>query len=476
MRGRREFAVLMGMRTGKTKVVLDDWGEMADAGETRDLLVVAPGGAYRTWERAIDDHLSEDMRSRTLVHTWNSSKGSAVERRRVENFLATVDPARPRALLVNVEAISSVPKVRVLMEEFLRQRPAVFAVDESTTIKRFDAKRTRFINGQFAPLAPWKRIMSGLPTPKSPLDLYSQFDFLNWRILGFRSFYVFRARYADVLQLPFGEVRTHQVTGEQVRRKVAVVNGYKNVEELWGKIEPYSFRKLLADCYDVPKTMYLRREVALTPEQERIYRDLLQFCTAALNAVDYVTATMVITQMLRLHQLLCGHTRDEQGKLHQVDERRTDALVDVLQEYDGKAIVWCSYDESIDRVYQRLEREFGEGCAARFWGGNRATREAEERRFKEDPSCSYMIATQSAGGMGRTWDVADLMVYYSSTDNLEHRSQSEERTSAVGKTRPTTVVDLVVPGTVDDKILQALREKIDLAATVTGDNWRAWVV
>jgi len=121
-------------------------------------------------------------------------------------------------------------------------------------------------------------------------------------------------------------------------------------------------------------------------------------------------------------------------------------------------------------------RGHGRDAVALFYGGNRKEREEEERRFKTDPACRFMVATPAAGGKGRTWDVADLVVYYSSTNDLEHRAQSEERPRNVGKVKPIHYVDLVVPGTVDEKIIQALRAKIDLAAVVTGDAWREWLI
>ena len=87
-----------------------------------------------------------------------------------------------------------------------------------------------------------------------------------------------------------------------------------------------------------------------------------------------------------------------------------------------------------------------------------------------------MIATPDAGGKGRTWDVADLCIYYSSRNNLDLRAQSEERVKAQGKTRPIAYVDLRAPGTVDERIIGALRKKIDLATQITGDDYRDWLI
>jgi len=184
----------------------------------------------------------------------------------------------------------------------------------------------------------------------------------------------------------------------------------------------------------------------------------------------------VITQILRLHQLLCGYLVDEQGEVQEISQKRIDVMLDVLAEHDGKAVIWVPYEHSLKKIYERLEKEYGKGCVAAFWGGNRTERLDDETRFKIDPQCRFMLSTPGAGGMGNTWTVADLVIYYSNDYDLEHRVQSEDRTHRHGQTKSVTYVDLVARGTVDEKILQALRNKINLSAQITGANWREWVV
>jgi SNF2 family DNA or RNA helicase len=113
---------------------------------------------------------------------------------------------------------------------------------------------------------------------------------------------------------------------------------------------------------------------------------------------------------------------------------------------------------------------------ARFWGGNRKTREEEERKFQNDPAVRFMVATQSAGGRGRMWAVANTVIYYSNSDNLDHRSQSEERPKAMNKRIPIAYIDLVTPGTVDEKFITSLRRKINMATAITGDNYQEWLI
>jgi len=337
-------------------------------------------------------------------------------------------------------------------------------VHNCTIIKNPSSQRTKFINGKLKPLANYRRILSGLPTPKDPLDLYGQFEFLDWRILGHRSYYSFRARYAIMHNLIVGG------------RSVPVVKGYRDLDDLSRRILDHSSRVLLSDCYDLPPKSYSFREVEMTPEQKRLYAEMKQFATTQLASGEHVTASIVIAQIIRLHQILCGHTMDEDGTFHEIAENRTSALLDLLEEFDGKAIIWCSYGHDIAKVAAALEKRYGEGSVARFWGGNTKTREAEEKNFLQLPSCRFMVATAAAGGRGRTWTNSSLVVYYSNSADLEHRLQSEERPQAVGKVDPVAYVDLIVRDTVEEKMISALRAKMNMATAITADGYKDWIV
>jgi hypothetical protein len=367
-------------------------------------------------------------------------------------------------LLANIEATSSVDRVRDTLEEFVGQRRAEVIIDESTTIKGPDTNRTKFAIRRLKPLSSYRRILCGLPTPRDPLDLYGQFSFLDYDILGYNSFTLFRARYAIVIKV--------QMPG--IRWLVPMVKGFKNLPELYARIEPHSYRIRLEDIAHLPVTWQVRH-VEMTDAQKRAYESLKKNCFAELEEGGLITAQLVIVQMLRLHQLLMGYTSIE-GLVREIPEKRTEALLDLLEEYDGKAIIWCSYDYSIRKVAEALAKRYGEGSVARFWGGNARTREEDDKRFRLDPACRFMVATAGSGGRGRKWDVANLVVYYSSTNNLEHRDQSQERAKDMAKKDCTAYVDLIVPGTVEEVIIKALRKKIDLAAVITGDNYREWLI
>lgn len=460
-------------------MILDEWGERVEAGTVDDLLIIAPAGSYRNWDKdkgpeqpsELRKHLSADLFAAVSSSAWVSGQGKGAQRAQTA-FLAL--RRRPRVFVVNVEALSSAAGAEAACRTFLAApgRRSMLVVDESTTIKNDRAIRTKVLS-RFKDLANIRRILTGLIAPRSPLDLFSQFEFLDWRILGHESIYTFKRRYCVLEQI--------QVLGEDKRgkpkwRSVDVVVGFKNVSELQVKIAPYSYRVLKSECLDLPPKIYLRRDVPLTNEQKRIYNDLVLFSTSELKEAVHITATMVITKMLRLHQIVCGHIVDEEGNTHDVKSHRIESMMEILEEHLGKVIIWVNYRHEIPKIIAALEKEYGEGCVSQFHGGNKSTRGKDEAEFLSNPFRRFMVSTQSAGGRGNTWVNANLVIYFSNNHDLELRMQSEDRCHRDGLKHAVTYVDLVCASTVDEKILGALRKKLNMVTLITGENYREWLI
>ncbi len=501
MEGKQAFALHMAMRTGKSKVIIDDFGRLESSNHVDDLLIVATGGSYRTWEGQLKEHAPESLLNRLKIFIWDSRKMKTAGK--LSELAAFSITDKPRCFIINIEALSTMKLAKSCVANFVAARRCMVAIDESTSIRNHKAKRTKFVLNTLGNAA-YRRTLTGLPNPKSPLDLYSQFLFLDKNIIGYDNYTLFETRYADIERVCFvpkriltarlksavggdtfinGFGRMHvddmsqqDLLKEMERRRIYVqqvkkIKGFKNQEELRDKIAPHVFRKTLEDCYDLPPKIYMRRDVELTNEQRRVYGEMQAFYTTQLEDEEHVTAANVITCMLKLHQILCGHVKNEAGMIMEVPTNRTASLLELLEEFDGKAIIWCSYDYDVKRISEAL----GESCA-RFWGGNKNTREEDERRFLNDPSCRFMVATPAAGGKGRTWINADMVVYYSNSHDLEHRLQSEERAQGVGKVNSVVYVDMVATDTVDEKILYALRHKMNLASVINGDDFKEWIV
>lgn len=473
------FAYLMDMGTGKSKVVLDEWGEMASNGGARDMLVIAPKGSMRNWYvdkgrdpsqwSEIRKHMDPEFEKRLVHHTWIGNGMKWSEKMRL--LLATHrDKKRTRALFVNVEALSGKNQeaLRTCLD-FVEQRGAHVVVDESTTIKGNSVRTDAVIKIGEAALS--KRILSGLWTPKSPMDLFYQCMFLDQRILGQNNFFTFRRRYAQLV------MQTNYSTG----RKFPQIVGFQNLEELQARVAKYSYRVLKKDCLDLEPKTYVPRDVEMTGDQAKMFKELKLFGHTKIDTADgserFVTTDMVIKRITRELQICCGFVMDDEERvLHEVKENKTQALLDVLEEHNGKAIIWCPWHVPLQKIVTRLTKEYGAKSVAQFHGNNAKTRHEEEARFLNDPECLYMVATQGAGMRGNTWVNASLTVYYGNNYDLEQRDQSEDRNHRIGQVNRVTYVDLIVEGSREHKVVANLRAKIDLATAINGEQRREWVV
>lgn len=464
------FAILGEMGTGKSKMVLDEWGPRAMRGDVPNHLIIAPAGSYGNWFRdktadqlsELKTHLDPELFAQLRFAPWISG-GRVSDRKEIERVLRHKGP---RCLIINVEALSTVQKAVDACHALFETGRTMVTVDESTRIKNSGARRTKTVVtlGRNDAVAA-RRIMTGLVTPRDPMDLYSQFEFLDWRILGHKSFFSFRARYAVMQRMNFNG------------KKQNIIVGFRNQDELQAKIEPYRHRVLLEDCLDMPGETFLWRDVELYPEQRKAIRELLENSTTQLSGGAHVTTTIKLATLTRIDQILLGWVVDEEGGTHEVPTRRYAALMDVLGDHSGKAIIWTSMQESAQRAHAEIEKEYGRGSAALFYGPNKSTRHLEEARFLGDPACRFMVSTPAAGGVGNTWNVATLRVYLNNGNDLEHRLQSEKRNYRGGQKKPVTSVDLTAPEVpVEMRKITALRKKLDVASIISGDEPRTWLV
>jgi hypothetical protein len=470
----------MDKGTGKTKVVLDEWGDMATNGGPQDMIVFGPKGCIRNWYTDKGDdpgdwselrkHLDPEFADRLVHHTWIGSGGRWENQTRAL-LGAYTDKKRPRALFMNIEALSNGVNTEALdlCMEFAEQRGALVVVDESTKIKGNSERTDAVIRIGEVALA--KRILSGLWTPKSPMDLYYQCKFLDERILGKSNFAVFRARYATVVMM----MNNH--TG----RKYPQITGFQNQEELQEKVARYSYRVLKEDCLDLEPKVYVPRDVDLSEQQKKMLKELKHFGHARIETKDgsdkFVTTDMVIKRITRELQITTGFVMDDEERvLHEVPENKTTALMAELEEHNGKAIIWCPWHAPLQKIVRTLTKEYGPKAVAQFHGKNVRTRDDEERRFLSDPECLYMVATQAAGMQGNTWIVANLVIYYANNYDLEQRDQSEDRAHRYGQKNKVTYVDLITQGTIENKVIQNLRKKIDLATAINREGHREWLI
>ena len=455
------YALFMEMGTGKTKVAIDTMGVLYEAGKLKAALVIAPKGVYDNWVQGeIPLHLPKRLPRK--ICRWTASKTKRFEEE-LTDFIVNREPFL-KIFVMNVEAFSS-PRGADAATAFLFQNPDnMVIVDESTTIKNRKAARTKNILA-LKNRSKYRRILTGSPITKSPMDLFSQCAFLENKSLGFNSYYAFQSRYANIQQRTMGHRSFQQIVG------------YRRLDELSEKLDRFSNRVLKVDCLDLPPKVYIRRDVELTPEQEKLYRQMKKLALAKLESGELATTASVLTQIMRLQQICCGHLRPDEGEIQPLKNNRLNELLNVAEELQGKAIIWATYTHDIQQIASTLRDRFGPEAVATYYGETPQDERQEIVNAFQDAAnpLRFFVGQPRTGGYGITLTAATTVIYYSNSYDLEIRLQSEDRAHRIGQTNKVTYIDLVSPGTIDEKILDALRNKIDIAGQVLGEDAKSWL-
>ena len=454
---KKVFAYFMEMGTGKTKVAIDNIAMLYDNGKINGVLIIAPKGVYKNWySQEIPIHLVDHIHPKTVL--WQAMINQK-QQKLLDTLFETGNDLH--ILIMNVESFSTKKGVD-FAARFLNSHNTYMAIDESTTIKNPGAKRTKSIValGQYAK---YRRILTGSPVTKSPLDLYKQCEFLDEYLLDHSSYYTFRTRYAVMRKAHFNG------------RSVEIVVGYKNLGELSDKIKPFSYRVLKDDCLDLPKKTFMKRIITLTAEQEKVYKQMKEMALAQLNGKLLTTAN-ALTQLMRLHQITCGHFKANDGSIQIVKNNRLSELMDLLDEVEGKAVIWAHYQYDVQTIIEAIKKEYGDDSVVDYYGKTpNDERQDNIKKFQEDPRYRFLVGTPSTGGYGITLTAASTMIYYSNGYDLEKRQQSEARIDRIGQEKPMTYVDIICEDTVDERIVKALRKKINIATEIMGEKLKEWI-
>jgi|TARA_R110002073_G_scaffold153630_3_gene308657 SNF2 family DNA or RNA helicase len=458
---RPEFGLFMEMGTGKSKVLIDNMAMLFLDGQINFALVIAPKGVYRNWvAKEIPEHMSDDIPYRVIRWVSGPNKKQQEEMRSVKDKFDGLT-----IFVMNVEAYSSLKgqKAGQWMAGALGAR-GMIAIDESTTIKNHKAKRTKSLM-KIAAGFKYRRLLTGSPITKSPMDIYSQCEFLRPGLLGFESYYAFQGRYAVVQRRKMGQAAFQQIVG------------FRNLDELTRRIDMFSFRVLKKDCLDLPDKIYTARYVGMTPDQFQMYEQIRRHAMVLLDSGEMSTAPAVITQMLRLQQIMSGHLKTDDGDMLYFPSKRMDALEEIINEHDGKAIIWSRFRYDIQQITETLNKKFGQGCAVSYYGDTSDDDRAAAVLNFQNPShpLKFFVGNPATAGYGLTLTEANLVVYYANDFNLETRIQSEDRAHRIGQKNNVTYIDLICEGSIDERIVKALRAKIDIGAKVLGEDAREWL-
>ena len=456
---KENFALFMEMGTGKSKVLVDNIAMLYDKGKINAALIVAPKGVYRNWERQeIPTHMPEHIVYNVV--TWSPV---TTKKQQNENMKLFKHGDQLTIFLMNIEAFST-KKGLDIAQRFLLAHQCLMAIDESTTIKSPTARRTKNVL-KLRNYAKYRRILTGSPVTKSPLDLYTQCYFLDPFYLDFSSYYTFRNRYASMVDRNVGS------------HSFKLVTGYVRLDELNDKLNKFSYRVLKEDCLDLPDKVYMKRFVAMTPEQTKLYEEMKKHALAELDG-KMTSAASALAQMVRLHQITCGHLATDDGEVTQVKNNRIDELLDVIEEVNGKVIIWAIYRHDIRQIENTLAEKYGKDSVKSFYGDTAdSDRQDIVNAFQDrESNLRFFVGNPRTGGYGLTLTASHTVVYYSNSYDLEIRLQSEDRAHRIGQKEKVTYVDLISEKTIDEFIVKNLRAKINLATKVLGEDLKKWLI
>lgn len=488
-RDKEYFALLMEQGTGKSKVTVDTAAWLYNTGKIDAMLVIAPNGVHSNWViNEIPAHMPEYIQCHSAIYRSSMNKEE-------EKKLCTVleSPAGMKIVAINIEALVTQKGVN-FVKTFLINYRSLLVVDESSMIKSPKAQRTKNLL-KLAIHAKYRRILTGTPVTQGPLDLYTQFTFLDPHILRTNSFYAFRNRYAIMKEM------------HTAGRSFMNVVGYTNLDELTKLIEPHSYRVTKAECLDLPEKLYSKRYVSLSQNQSQLYNQLKKDIVAEFNGM-VSSAPLALTKLLRLQQIVGGFYQPDailldcdkyefeaneycesvEGKPHVFASQqppvaidkvnpRVESLIELLEETNGKVIIWARFRAEISAISEAIRERFGDESLVQYHGGvSSDERQTAVQAFQQVERVRYFIGHVQAGGKGLTLHAATSVIYYSNDFSLENRLQSEDRCHRIGQKHNVTYIDMIAEGTLDEKIVETLRNKKSIADLITGDEpLNTWV-
>lgn len=458
------FGIFWEQGTGKTWYGINQVAYLFLQKKIDGALIVCTNAMKDVWAEELQVHCPESIDLDVFV--WE-----ARTRHKAEAWILkqhkVVQPLR--LLIMNFEAFSGEIGARI-GELFVARHGSIVVLDESTKIKANASKRSKNLT-KIGKGAYYRRIMTGQPVPKDPLDIYAQARFLDPNLLAYSNWWSFRNRYAII-----GGFNNRQVVG------------YAHLDELKAKVDKFTSRVLKVDCLDLPEKIYEKLMVELNPEQQRLYTEMRNDMQAELGGKT-ISVTLAIQRIQALSRITGGFFpfvgEDDDGLPIRLLEKipgpnpKVEALVDLIEdgEPDDKYIIWCKFTAEIELLGEVLAQKFGEDQVVLFYGKTTKIQRKEARlAFQNDPTrARFFVGQPQAGGMGLTLTRSHQVVYYSNDYNLEARLQSEDRAHRIGQTKNVVYTDLVAQGTIDARLLAALRSKKKLADLITGDPSLSWL-
>ena len=463
----KSWGLLWEQGTAKTKPIIETAALKFSEGSIDGLLVVAPPGVERNWNTdEIPKHLPPEFALDTMVQVFSTARKHTQAHKRSMN--AAMNYVGLSVLLISYNAFMTA-EGKKLVWDFLKKRKVLFVLDEAHNIKSPNAKRTKSIiaAGRYPVM---KRILTGTPIAVGPFDLYSQIKFLDeffWKNKGIHGSVEFRNHFGRWL------------TRDEHKRLHGYDPGYdqlieyQNLEQLTEWLKEISDRVLKDEVLDLPPKLYTKRYFDMSREQTAAYRELKEELMLEIGD-NLITAELPIVRLLRLQQIACNYVPvadDEPVHMFSAKNPRMNVMEEIRDETFTPGIIWARFRHDVDQLMDLFGKD-----AVRYDGSVDEDQAERNKLAFQRGDAQWFIGTAAKGGPGLTLTQAKVMVYYSNSFKLIDRLQSEDRCHRAGMDEhPVTYIDLVANGTVDERIVENLRNKRDIARSIQGDEWKEWI-
>ncbi|MEG1322802.1 MAG: DEAD/DEAH box helicase [Ruthenibacterium sp.] len=432
----RGAALLMEMGTGKTITSIAIAGALYHAEKACKMLIVAPLSILGVWEE-------EFAKFANFTYAITILTGTLAQKR--EQLFGSHAQGL-QVVVVNYESAWR-------MEDALLRWDADFIVaDEGHKIKTHNISASKAMH-RLGAKARYRLLLTGTIITNKAIDVFSPYKFLNPAIFG-SSFYAFRNRYFDMVG--YGNhtpvLKKHMET------------------DLTDRLHSIAYRATKAECLDLPDTVEIVRHVALEASAQKIYRSLVKDSYAELDKGD-ITVTNILTRLLRLSQLTGGFIGSDACRTaQQISCAKLNALSDILDSSlaDGqKTVVVARFVPEIDAICKMLTAR---NLRYSLIKGGVKDRAAQVEQFQQDADVSVFVGQIATAGLGITLTAAKTMVFYSLDYSMSNFEQTKARIHRVGQKQDCTYLYLIAQNTVDEKVLNALRQKANLAKMLVDET------
>lgn len=428
-------ALLVEMGCGKSLISVAVAGALFNERRIRNLLIVCPLSICGVWEEEFSKFADFEYNLKVL-------KGS------LEKKAEALCSLQGRALQIAVINYESAWRIERQIKNW---HPDMIICDESHKIKSHNIAASKSLH-KLGEKTRYKLILTGTAITNKAIDIFSQYKFLEPTIFG-KSFYTFRNRYFDMV----GYGLHTPVLKESMK------------DELRNKIHSIAFVAKKSECLDLPETTEIIRKVELEPYAMNTYKHLVRDSFAELQNSE-VTVTNVLTKILRLSQLTGGFLGDDEGKkVHQISKAKLNALEDIIDDVTSsgkKLVIMARFIPEIDAIKKLLVKK---NLSFSVITGDVKNRADEISKFQNDVDVLLFVGQIATAGLGITLTASSTMVFYSLDYSMSNFEQAKARIHRTGQRENCTYIYLIASNTVDEKILEALRNKVNLAKSLIDD-------